>query len=120
MVCRGSGAERQRPAGRAVGYLFSGDSENTVELVLRGRVDVGAISNEDLAIVAESRARDPGELERIRRDIRSQVLRVTGLGVRHVHLVPPGGIAKTSSGKLARSATRGRYGDELSQRTASS
>jgi len=36
-------------------------------------------------------------------------VRTSGLGLRHVLLVPPGGIEKTTSGKLARRATRSRY-----------
>ena len=42
------------PAGE-VGYLFSGDDENTVFLVLDGRVDAGALSDEDLVENAGSR-----------------------------------------------------------------
>jgi phosphonate transport system substrate-binding protein len=39
----------------AVGYIFSGDDENTVFLVLAGRVAAGALSEEDLAENAGSR-----------------------------------------------------------------
>ena len=38
-----------------VGYVFSGDDENTVFQVLEGRVDAGALSEEDLAENAGSR-----------------------------------------------------------------
>ena len=37
------------------------------------------------------------------------VIHTIGLGIRHLHLVPPGGIDKTTSGKLARRSTRARY-----------
>lgn len=56
---RGHGVERLAsvdappPAGGA-GYVFSGDAENTVEQVLRGRVDAGVISNEDYAALPEA------------------------------------------------------------------
>ncbi|SDQ69612.1 phosphate/phosphite/phosphonate ABC transporter substrate-binding protein [Quadrisphaera sp. DSM 44207] len=43
------------PAGE-VGYVYSGDDENTVFLVLDGRVAAGALSEEDLAEDAGSRA----------------------------------------------------------------
>ena len=44
------------PAPGQVGYVFSGDDENTVFLVLDGRVDAGALSEEDLEENAGSRA----------------------------------------------------------------
>jgi phosphonate transport system substrate-binding protein len=47
-----------KPEAGAIGYVFSGDAENTVERVLRGSVDAGAISNEDYDALPEaSRAR---------------------------------------------------------------
>ncbi len=64
---------------------------------------------EDLGAVAETKLEDPADLDALRRTIRKEVTRTLGLGVRHLHLVPPGGIEKTTSGKLARSATRDRY-----------
>ena len=64
---------------------------------------------EDLAIVAETREESPEALERIRSGIVAEVHGVTGLVARHVRLVPAGGIEKTTSGKLARRATRARY-----------
>ncbi|SDN98711.1 phosphate/phosphite/phosphonate ABC transporter substrate-binding protein [Geodermatophilus sp. DSM 45219] len=44
------------PAADEIGFVFSGDDENTVFLVLDGRVDAGALSEEDLAENAGSRA----------------------------------------------------------------
>jgi phosphonate transport system substrate-binding protein len=44
------------PAAGEIGFVFSGDDENTVFLVLDGRVDAGALSEEDLAENAGSRA----------------------------------------------------------------
>ncbi|MCV2490194.1 phosphate/phosphite/phosphonate ABC transporter substrate-binding protein [Geodermatophilus sp. YIM 151500] len=55
--------EQERPDAEpvpgTVGYVFSGDDENTVFQVLQGLVDAGALSEEDLAENAGSRA---GEL----------------------------------------------------------
>ena len=68
---------------------------------------------EDLVAVAETRESSPEALEDLRRRVRREVTRVTGLGLRAVVLVPPGGIEKTTSGKLSRSGTRTRYAKEL-------
>jgi fatty-acyl-CoA synthase len=70
-----------------------------------------ARGTEDLAVVAETKLDDPTALDRLRREIRSNVQSAVGLGVRHLLLVTPGGIEKTTSGKLARSATHRRYFD---------
>jgi fatty-acyl-CoA synthase len=69
---------------------------------------------EDVAVVAETKETDPEALAALREAIQTSVMRAVGLGVRHVLLVGPGGIAKTTSGKLARGATRRRYEERLS------
>jgi len=63
---------------------------------------------EELAAVVETRV-EGDELSRLADDIRAAVSRSIGLGIRHLHLVPPGGIEKTTSGKLSRTGTRNRY-----------
>jgi acyl-CoA synthetase (AMP-forming)/AMP-acid ligase II len=68
---------------------------------------------EELAAVVETKEENPEALEALSRAIRSDVTRATGLGIRHLKLVPPGGIEKTTSGKLARRATRRRYAEEF-------
>ena len=68
---------------------------------------------EDIGVVAETKENDDAALAAIRDEIRRAVMRATGLGVRYVVLVAPGGIQKTTSGKLARSGTRQRYADQL-------
>ncbi len=68
---------------------------------------------EDLAAVVETRLTGETALTELRDRIRAAVTRATGLGLRHVILVQPGGIEKTTSGKLARRATRRRYADRL-------
>jgi acyl-CoA synthetase (AMP-forming)/AMP-acid ligase II len=64
---------------------------------------------EEVAAVVETREVDPEALDALALAIRAQVTRATGLGLRHLRLVPAGGIEKTTSGKLARGATRRRY-----------
>jgi fatty-acyl-CoA synthase len=71
---------------------------------------------EDLAIVAETRTEGTDALAQLADDIRLEVSRSIGLGPKHVHLVPPGGVDKTTSGKLARGPTRDRYPEVFGSR----
>lgn len=64
---------------------------------------------EELAAVVETKLQGDDELAELADAIRLEVTRSIGLGVRKLHLVPPGGIEKTTSGKLARRPTRERY-----------
>ena len=48
------GSVDAEPAAGAIGYVFSGDAENTVELVLRGSVVAGVISNQDYDALPEA------------------------------------------------------------------
>ena len=68
---------------------------------------------EDLAVIAESHVTAPAERGALEQEIRLAVSRATGLAVRHLLLVPPGEVEKTSSGKLARRATRVRHAAAL-------
>jgi acyl-CoA synthetase (AMP-forming)/AMP-acid ligase II len=68
---------------------------------------------EDVAAVVETRVTDVEHTTALRDAIRAEVAGSTGLALRYVVLVPPGGIEKTTSGKLARNATRRRYADQL-------
>jgi acyl-CoA synthetase (AMP-forming)/AMP-acid ligase II len=71
-----------------------------------------ARGTEELAAVIETR--ESGEAAAaLERAVRQKVLTSTGLALRHVRLVPPGGVEKTTSGKLARRATRERYARRL-------
>ncbi|HLK12263.1 MAG TPA: AMP-binding protein [Candidatus Binatia bacterium] len=72
-----------------------------------------ARGTEEVAAVVETRETDGLALERLRAAIQVAVARATGLGLRFVLLVPPGGVEKTTSGKLARAATRRRWADRL-------
>ena len=66
---------------------------------------------EDLAAVVESRETNPERVEDLERRIRKEVARTLGLGLRHLLVTGPGGVEKTTSGKLSRSGTRDRYRD---------
>jgi acyl-CoA synthetase (AMP-forming)/AMP-acid ligase II len=68
---------------------------------------------EELAAVVETKEENPVALEALGLAIRSEVTRATGLGIRYLKLVPPGGVQKTTSGKLARAATQRRYREEF-------
>jgi acyl-CoA synthetase (AMP-forming)/AMP-acid ligase II len=68
---------------------------------------------EDVAAVVETRLEGEHRLADLREAIRQEVAHCTGIGVRYVVLVPPGGVEKTTSGKLARQATYRRYAAEI-------
>jgi len=74
-----------------------------------------SLGTEEVAAVIETRETDEAALTALRDRVRQDVMRVTGLALRHVLLVPPGGVEKTTSGKLARGATRRRYADGLTK-----
>ncbi len=67
-----------------------------------------ARGTEDLAVVLETREGGAAATA-LAQAVRQKVLESTGLALRHVLLVPPGGVEKTTSGKLARRATRLRH-----------
>ena len=64
---------------------------------------------EEVGAVVETRLKDELEIGELARAIRREVTRTIGIAIRHLHIVPPGGINKTTSGKLARRSTRRRY-----------
>ena len=68
---------------------------------------------DDLAAVVETRETEPEALDDLRRRVRAEITAVTGLGLAHCILTPPGGVEKSTSGKLARGPTRRRYASEL-------
>ena len=68
---------------------------------------------EDLAAVVETRETGDAAAALERGHPSEACCECTGLALRHVLLVPPGGVEKTTSGKLARRATRERYADWL-------
>lgn len=72
-----------------------------------------ARGTEDVCAVVETRESAADAREQLVAAIRMAVANATGIGLRHVLLVPPGGVEKTTSGKLARAATRRRWAAEL-------
>jgi acyl-CoA synthetase (AMP-forming)/AMP-acid ligase II len=87
---------------------------NRVDGVRQGCAVAFGVANpesgtEELGAVAETRVEGVEALTDLRGAVRREVARTIGLGIRHLHLVPPGGIDKTTSGKLARRSTRARY-----------
>jgi acyl-CoA synthetase (AMP-forming)/AMP-acid ligase II len=71
------------------------------------------LGTEEVAGIIETRETDDARLTALRDGVRRVVMDAFGLALRHVLLVPPGGVEKTTSGKLARTATRQRYADQL-------
>jgi acyl-CoA synthetase (AMP-forming)/AMP-acid ligase II len=71
------------------------------------------LGTEDVVGIVETRETDAAALAALRERIRRAVVDATGLALRTVLLVPPGGVEKTTSGKLARSATRARYAEQI-------
>lgn len=83
-----------------------------------GRVVAFGIFNEDagtedVVIVAEVETQDQAELNRISDEIRAVVTRGSAIALRHVHLVGPKWLIKTSSGKTARGANKEKYMKEV-------
>lgn len=67
------------------------------------------IGSEELVIIAEVRAGSPPDLSGLAQTIKQAVLGETGLLVHDVHLVGPGWLVKTTSGKLSRGENLNKY-----------
>jgi fatty-acyl-CoA synthase len=72
-----------------------------------------AIGTEEVVVLAEPDASGQFDAKAITRRIRDTVAAGSDVVVRHVHLVEPMWLLKTSSGKIARGANRERYLHEL-------
>ena len=89
-----------------------------VEGVHPGRVSVFGIydeekGTEDVILVAEVDTINEQERQRISDQIRAVVTRGSAIALRHVYLVDPGWMVKTSSGKNSRYANREKYLQEM-------
>jgi fatty-acyl-CoA synthase len=71
------------------------------------------IGTEEVVVLAELEPSDSYDVKVIVRRIRDAVAAGSDVVVRHVHLVEPMWLLKTSSGKIARGANRERYLSEL-------
>lgn len=83
-----------------------------IEGVRKGCVAVFGVEGETterLVILAESRLRDPGELESLRERIYDVSVDILGTPPEEVVLAPPHSVPKTSSGKIRRAASRELY-----------
>ncbi len=91
---------------------------NDIEGVHPGRVVAFGVPNEslgteDIAVLAEAETADRKEQAQITREIRARVAQSTDAMARHVRIVPPRWLIKTSSGKIARRANRQKFLDEI-------
>lgn len=68
-----------------------------------------AVGSEDVVVLAESRLEDEEAMRVLKRTIKRLVFDRLELTVRSVHLVRPGWLTKTSSGKISRSENLARY-----------
>jgi fatty-acyl-CoA synthase len=71
------------------------------------------MGTEDVCMVSEADTEDPDEQDRIAELVREHVTRGSAVALRHVHVVGPKWILKTSSGKTARAANRDKYLREI-------
>jgi 1-acyl-sn-glycerol-3-phosphate acyltransferase len=102
---------------RAGRNIYPGELEEAisdVDGVRRGNVAVFGRRDPDsnaeqLVVIAETRETDSEALERIRSDINSLAIDLTGIPVDDIVLAPPRTILKTSSGKIRRNANRDLY-----------
>lgn len=70
---------------------------------------------EEVVIIAESDFEDPAEQQRLADVIRQHVTKNSAIALRHVKVVGPKWIVKTSSGKTARSANKEKFLQELAE-----
>lgn len=74
-----------------------------------------AQGTEEVVIIAEGDSDDPDEQQKVADAIRLHVTKNSAIALRHVRVVGPKWIVKTSSGKTARSANKEKFLNELSE-----
>jgi acyl carrier protein len=101
-------------AGRNIYPSEIEDAVGELEGVLKGNVAVFGVAGtqtgtERLIVLAETRKRDTGAQEALRADINGLVTDLIGSPADEVVMAPPNTVAKTSSGKIRRAASREIY-----------
>jgi fatty-acyl-CoA synthase len=77
-----------------------------------------SLGTEDIAVICEVETEDPADRDRITREIRTQIAQTTDVMAHYVHLVGPGWLLKTSSGKIARAANRQKFLEKVLGQTS--
>lgn len=84
--------------GRAVAFGLVNEALGTEDVVLIAEVDLD-----------EAQCNDPSVFRALEDAIRLVVNQSTSISLRHIHLVQPNWLIKTSSGKIARAANREKF-----------
>jgi len=71
------------------------------------------LGTEDIAVIGETETDDPEAQAAIIKEIRARIAQTTDVMAHYVHLVGPMWLLKTSSGKIARSANRQKFLEEV-------
>ncbi len=71
------------------------------------------LGTEDIAVICEVDSEESDEQARIIKDIRARIAQTTDTMAHYVHLVGPKWLIKTSSGKIARTANREKFINEV-------
>ncbi|MEW5869580.1 MAG: AMP-binding protein [Chloroflexota bacterium] len=98
-------------AGRVAALGIYNQDLGTEEVVIVAEVD--GLAEEKFDFSKKSNFSDSAEQQSIAQAVRDAITRNSAIAVRHVHLVAPGWLIKTSSGKVARPANREKYLAEM-------
>jgi acyl-CoA synthetase (AMP-forming)/AMP-acid ligase II len=72
-----------------------------------------AQGTEEVVIIAEVDSKDESDYERVANEVRQHVTKNSAIALRHVRVVGPKWVLKTSSGKVARTANKEKFLQEL-------
>lgn len=74
------------------------------------------VGSEEVVIVAETEVPDEGEWPAVRRNIKNELLGAFNISPKDVHIVKPGWVVKSTSGKIGRGENRDKYLAEIISR----